>query len=146
MTNKPRDTGTSFETDVKDYFNERDLGAERTGSAAFGLADIHFGPGKDWTAETKATQEIDLPGTLDQLDAAVERRGTQGLKSVAIFKHRRKPIGKSYAAMSLENYRRLVIYVSLLEILMEAFTGMDLSDPQVFKNFILANDKDGLFA
>jgi hypothetical protein len=146
LSNPSKAAGTGFETDVKDYLNERDLGAERTGSADLGMGDVHFGPGLDWTLEAKAEQKIDLPGYLRQLADSVERRGTQGLKSAVVIKNRRHSTADAYAVMTLANYRRLVLYVSLMEIFMEAFTGFDLSKPEHFKSFILDNDTDGLFA
>jgi len=144
MTNPSKSTGTRFETEATDYLNAKELNARRTGSAEVGLGDIHFGIlSQEWTLEAKAEREIDLPGYIKQLNAAVERRGVPAaFKSAVVVKNRRHSTGDAYAVMDFFHYRQLVIYVNMLELLFGAITGVDLSDPEVFTGMILGTDED----
>ena len=148
MTNPARRKGTSFETDVVEYFNGHDLHAKRTGSEGADLGDLHFGASyvREWTIEAKAEQAIDLPGYLKQLAAAVERRGTLPLKSAVVVKNRRHSTADAYAVMELRHYRKLATYVILLEHAVGGLTGHNLADPEVFEKFVIGSDTDGLFA
>lgn len=113
MANRNKAAGTAWETTVVNYLNECDLGAKRTGSAEAEQGDIHAG---EWTIEAKAEKAIDLPGYLKQLAAAVERR-PEGyrFKSAVYVKNRRHSIHDSYAVMSGQNFRALMLYVEGLE-------------------------------
>lgn len=112
MANKNRADGTAWETVVKDYQQSVGLPAKRTGSAEAEQGDIHTGP---WTFECKAEARIDLPGYLKQLAAAVERRQGRPYQSAVWVKNRRHGVRDAYVAMSGENYRSLMVYVTSLE-------------------------------
>lgn len=112
MSNPNKDIGTGYETDVKDYLGSVGLRPKRTGSAEAGQGDIHAGA---WTIECKNEKTINLPGYLKQLAAAVERRGAFPYFSAVWVKNRRHGVKDSYAVMSGENYRSLMVYVESLE-------------------------------
>jgi len=116
MANVNKAKGTSWETLVAGYLNEYSLDAERTGSAAADMSDIHAG---EWTIEAKAEARIDLPGYLKQLAAAVERRqaweSAYSYKSAVMVKNRRHSVQDGYAVMSIGNYRALMLYVNAME-------------------------------
>jgi hypothetical protein len=145
MSNPSKRTGTGWESDVEAFLNESDLEAKRTGSADFELGDIHFGlSDREWTIEAKAEQTIDLPGYLKQLYAAVGRRGVSlPFKSAVAVKNRRHSVGDGYAVMELRQFRSLVVYVALLEFMLQAVTGVS---PEGVAQIALANDSAGLLS
>lgn len=124
MTNKPKAKGTGWETEIVDYLNSFPFPdkAERTGSADFGAADIHMG---DWVFEAKAEVKIDLPGYLKQLKTAVERNKFFAPKAAVLIKNRRHSVQDGYAVMTIEEYRRLMAYVAMLESATSSVTGTE---------------------
>jgi hypothetical protein len=113
MTNVNKANGTRWESLVAGYLNDFGLDAERTGSAAADMGDIHAG---EWTIEAKAEKTIDLPGYLKQLAAETGRRpGGYHFKSAVLVKNRRHSVQDGYAVMSIENFRALMVYVNAME-------------------------------
>lgn len=149
MTNPPKATGTRFETEVVNYLNETPFNAVRTGSAAVGEGDIHFGSMSDdgeWTIEAKAEQKIDLPGYLKQLEGELTRRGAIPFKAAAVVKNRRHNVGDAYAVMRLERFRQLAAYVRALEDLLN-FAGREhLADPALLRKLlgVIADEQESL--
>lgn len=112
MTNVNKAKGTAWETLAAGYLNEYSLDAERTGSAAADMGDIHAG---EWTIEAKAEKTIDLPGYLKQLAGEIERTGRYSFKGAVMVKNRRHSVKDGYAVMSIDNYRALMLYVNAME-------------------------------
>jgi hypothetical protein len=125
MANKPKQTGTLWETTVVNYLNELEFSAKRTGSAEVEQSDIHCG---DWTFEAKAEQRIDLPGYLKQLAASVDRR-PEGVhyQSAVWVKNRRHSTGDAYVVMGGHNFRQLMVYIDALESIVAQIEGAFLA-------------------
>jgi hypothetical protein len=125
MANPNKSNGTRWETTVKDYLNECDLMARRTGSAEAAHGDIHA---MEWTLEAKAEARIDLPGYLRQLAAAVAASGRAPYKAAVWVKNRRHSVKDAYVVMSGEDYRALMVYTSALEGTLESITAAFMAE------------------
>lgn len=133
--------GPRFEALVRDYINEIDLNAERTGSELIDEGDIHFGiviSKGEWTIECKDQGTIDLPAYLRQLEASMVRKDAIPFKGAAVVKARGKNVSDAYAVMRLERYRQLAAYVIMLELFLQDYTGVVLPIPSELRRFLSA--------
>ena len=97
MTNRSKQKGTRFETEIAAY-----LGVERrTLGGSKDRGDLAISP--NWVAECKNERQIDLAGYMAEVET--ERLNAKARYGAAIVKRRNKGPAEAYVVMPLRTFR-----------------------------------------
>lgn len=112
MTNANKSYGTGFETDVVDYLRGRSQIAARIARTVPDEGDVVLGEG-EFVLQLKANRDANTSASLGarliaagkQADQYARVRGSEVRPTpVLVVKNPRKPIGKSFVVMYLEDF------------------------------------------
>lgn len=115
MSNPNKAKGTRFESQTRDFLKQVPLLEKITKRLApTGFedeGDVHISP--FFCLQCKDVNRHDFAGWVDDAELQADRAHLP--YGVAVVKRRRKGIGRSYAVMSLEGFRRLAAHLVALE-------------------------------
>lgn len=99
-----RSRGTRWETTVADHFHRAGFThvERRALRGRRDTGDLTGIPGL--VIECKATRNIDLATTMDEVRAEVNNTGDPSTTGVAIIKRRRAPVGRAYVVLELDRF------------------------------------------
>ena len=113
MTNANKSYGSNFETDVVAYLRSRGTPSTRIARTVPDEGDVAIGDQPEFVAQLKANRDANTSASLGarltaarkQADQFASARGTPQVPvPVVIIKQPRKPIGKAFVVMYLEDF------------------------------------------
>lgn len=108
MTNKSKNKGTTFETDVVNYLNEQGIRCERRSLNGINdRGDITVYDRPSLVLECKSEAKFDLAGYMKEVAVEVVNAGND--MGVAIVKAPRKNVSQAYVVMPLEVFVKKVL-------------------------------------
>jgi hypothetical protein len=113
MANANKSYGTGFETDVVAYLRGRNQPASRIARTVPDEGDVAIGDSPEFIAQLKANRDANTSASLGARLIAAGKQAAQYARArgqsseptaVLVIKNPRKPIGKSFVVMYLEDF------------------------------------------
>lgn len=113
MTNANKSYGTGFETDVVAYLRSRNQPASRIARTVPDEGDVAIGDSPDFIAQLKANRDANTSASIGARLTSAGKQAEQYARArlqdsaptpILVVKNPRKPIGKSFVVMYLEDF------------------------------------------